>query len=189
LPLSPEATALLVAGLGGKNIVAVKVTEADYETSTVPFLQHAALAHLKIVQGWDPHLARALQDGPRYDAAHRQRCGVTSGPMSFAVYQYLHIFAAAAAGDWNEVTAAQNAVTRLFQSMQDDPAKFADLQRAKFIMGLGEPLIGTVSREQTDRVFAALDVIDRAEDRQRLARSLDLLGTGPYHAELAALCE
>lgn len=186
LPLSPEATAILVAGLGGENIVAVKVTEGDYDNSTLPFLQHPALKHLKIVQGWDPHLAQALQDGPRFDASNRQRCGVTSGPMSFAIYQYLHIFKAASEGDWDEVAAAQSAVTSLFQSMQDDPTKFADLQRAKCIMGLGEPLTGKVSSEQTARVFAALDALPRAEDQKRLARSLNLMGTGPYHSILAA---
>lgn len=185
LPLSPDATAMLVAGLGGKNIVAVKITEADYETSTLPFLEHPALKHLKIVQGWDPHLARALRDGSRFDTSNRQRCGVTSGPMSFAVFQYLHIFEAASAGDWGEVAAAQSAVTSLFQSMQDDPTKFADLQRAKCIMGLGEPLTGKVSSEQTARVFAALDALPREEDRRRLARSLNLMGDGPFHSVLA----
>jgi dihydrodipicolinate synthase/N-acetylneuraminate lyase len=186
LPLSAEATALLVAGPGGDKIVAVKVTEAVYETSTLKFLQHPALVHLKIVQGWDPHLAQALQDGPRLDARARQRCGVTSGPMSFAVYQYLHIFAAAATGNWTEVSLAQSAVTTLFQSMQDDPRKFADLQRAKCVMGLGEPLTGTVSPEQIARLFVALDSLPRPADEALLARSLDLLGSGPYHADLAS---
>jgi hypothetical protein len=73
--------------------------------------------------------------------------------MSFAVYQYLHILAAAARQDWNEVAAAQDAVTRLFQAMQDDPTKFADLQRAKFVMGLGHPLTGQVQPAQVERLF------------------------------------
>ena len=187
LPMTPDATARLTAGAGGNRIVAVKVTEAGYEQSTLRFLSDPRLAHLKIVQGWDPHLARALRDGPRFDARARQRCGVTSGPMSFAVFQYLHILQAADRGDWDEVAAAQAAVTSLFQSMQDDPTKFADLQRAKFMMGLGQPLMGEVTSDQTDRVFKALTEVPRAADRDRLARSLNLMEDGPFCDRLKAL--
>ncbi len=187
LPLTPAAAALLVDGEGGDHIVAVKVTEADYEQSTLRFLEHPALRHLKIVQGWDPHLARALRDGPKYDDWGRQRCGVTSGPMSLAVYQYLHILEAARQENWREVELAQQAVTTLFASMQDDPRKFADLQRAKYIMGLGHPLTGEVGQEQVDRVLVALRNLPRAEDRQRLAKSLDIMGDGPYHDLLVNL--
>jgi hypothetical protein len=71
--------------------------------------------------------------------------------------------------------------------MQDDPRKFADLQRAKFIMGLGQPLTGEVTSSQVERVLAALRTLPRTADRQRLARSLDLMGDGPLHEELATL--
>jgi dihydrodipicolinate synthase/N-acetylneuraminate lyase len=179
-PLSATAAAMLVHGDGGDHIVAAKITEADYEASTRRYLEHPDLEHLKIVEGWDPHLARALREGG-------QRCGVTSGPMSLAVFQYLHIFSAAAREDWDEVAAAQSAVTALFASMQDDPRKFADLQRAKFIMGLGQPLTSTVSAEQVARIFAALQSLPRQEDRARLARSLDLMGDGPFHERLAEI--
>ncbi len=184
LPLTPDAAALLIAGPGGERIVAIKVTEANYEPSTLRFLEEERLGYLKIVQGWDTHLARALRDGPRFDARGRQRCGVTSGPMSFAVFQYLHILAAAERGDWDEVTAAQAAVTRLFEAMQDDPTKFADLQRAKYIMGLGQPLTGTVTKEQFERVLTALESLPRAADRERLARSLNLMEDGPFAERL-----
>jgi dihydrodipicolinate synthase/N-acetylneuraminate lyase len=187
LPLTCEAAIQLVQGPGGDHIVAIKVTEADYEASTLRFLQEPRLAHLKIVQGWDPHLARALQDGPRHDGRGRQRCGVTSGPMSFAVHQYLHILAAAERSDWQEAAAAQEAVTALFASMQDDPRRFADLQRAKYMMGLGHPLTGEVRPEQTARVMAALTSVPRPADRRRLAQSLDLMGDGPFHHDLAKL--
>jgi hypothetical protein len=150
-------------------------------------LADSRLHHLKIVQGWDPFLVRALQDGPLQDDWQRQRCGVTSGPMSFAVYQYLHILTAADRGEFSEAAAAQTAVTALFQAMQDDPKKFADLQRAKFIMGLGQPLTGAVSEGQVERVFAALESLPRPADKQRLARSLDLMGDGPFHQRLSAL--
>jgi len=183
LPLTPAAAAMLLEGEGGDNIVAVKVTEADYESSTLEFLKHPALARLKIVQGWDPHIAAALRDGPRYDADGRQRCGVTSGPMSLAVHQYVHIFQAAGRQQWEEVEAAQSAVTQLFAAMQDDPTRFADLQRAKWMMGLGHPLTGEVTAEQTARVLQALQNVPRQADRQRLARSLGLMGDGPFHAE------
>ncbi|WP_417568166.1 hypothetical protein [Marinobacter sp.] len=36
-------------------IVAVEVTETDYDRSTARFLAHPAFSRLKIVQGWDPH--------------------------------------------------------------------------------------------------------------------------------------
>lgn len=186
LPMTPDVAALLVAGPGGERVVAIKVTEANYEASTLRFLHEARLSHLKIVQGWDPHLARALREGPKYDAQNRQRCGVTSGPMSFAVFQYLHILSAAQRGDWNEVVAAQAAVTSLFQAMQDDSMKFADLQRAKYIMGLGHPLTGEVQPAQIERVFAALVNLPRAADQDRLARSLNLMGDGPFRDRLGA---
>jgi dihydrodipicolinate synthase/N-acetylneuraminate lyase len=185
--MTPPAAVRLVEGAEGGSIVAIKVTEANYEQSTLRFLQESRLARLKIVQGWDPHLARALRDGPQYDAQGRQRCGVTSGPMSFAAFQYLHILAAAERGDWEEVTAAQSAVTALFAAMQDDPRKFADLQRAKFIMGLGQPLTGEVTPDQVQRVLTALESLPRAADCARLARSLDLMEDGPYHQRLAEM--
>jgi dihydrodipicolinate synthase/N-acetylneuraminate lyase len=184
VPLTPAAAGLLAAGPGGDHLVAIKVTEADYEQSTLRFLSEPRLGRLKIVQGWDPHLARALKDGPRHDAAGRQRCGVTSGPMSFAVHQYLHILAAAERGEWDEVSAAQQAVTSVFASMQEDPRRFADLQRAKFVMGLGHPLTGEVTDAQAQRVLAAVRELPRPEDRARIAQSLDLMGDGPYHHEL-----
>lgn len=68
VPMSPNVAAQLLAGDGGDRIVAIKVTEANYETSTLRFLEDERLARLKIVQGWDPHIARALRDGPKHDA-------------------------------------------------------------------------------------------------------------------------
>ena len=107
--------------------------------------------------------------------------------MSFAVFQYLHILAAAERGDWDEVSAAQAAVTRLFEAMQDDPMKFADLQRAKFLMGLGQPLTGTVSEEQYERVLKALADLPRASDRDRLARSVNLMEDGAFADRLRGM--
>jgi len=185
--MTPAAAVLLVTQCD--RVVAVKVTERSYDDSTLHFLQDPRLAPLKIVQGWDPHIARALQDGPRHDARGRQRCGVTSGPMSFAVYQYNHILAAAERGDWEEVAAAQVAVTALFAAMQDDPAKFADLQRAKYIMGLGHPLTGSITPRQFEPVLRALQELPRAADRRRLVQSLTLMDDGPFHYGLKAFVE
>jgi len=186
MPLSAEAAVQLVNGPGGDHIVAVKITEADFDTSTARFLAHPGLKHLKIVQGWDPHLARALREGPRQDPGGRQRAGITSGLMSLAVYQYLHILEAAEREDWGEVERAQQAATAVFQSMQDEPGAFADLQRAKYVMGLGHPLTGEVTDEQVERIFTALTRVERRADRRRLARSLDLMGDAPFHDRLAA---
>jgi len=187
LPLTPDAVAALMACPGGDHVVAVKVTETDYAASTERFLAHPALRRLKIVQGWDPHLQRALQDGPRFDTDGRQRAGITSGMMALAVYQYLHLLRAAAAEDWQEVGQAALAAERLFRSMQDDPGRFADLQRAKYIMGLGHPLMARVTEAQVHKVLDELENLPRATDRQRLARSLDLMGDGPFHPRLSAL--
>lgn len=187
VPLTPDTAAALVGGEGGDHIVAIKVTEADYDTSTAGFLAHPALARLKIVQGWDPHLVRALRDGPRYEAQGRQRAGITSGLMSLALYQYQHLLAAAQREDWDEAGSALEAASALFRAMQDDPAHFADLQRAKYVMGLGHPITGTVTTGQAERILTALETLPRDADRQRLARSLDLMGNGPYHERLRAL--
>jgi dihydrodipicolinate synthase/N-acetylneuraminate lyase len=187
LPLTCDAAALVLDGPGGDHVVAIKVTEVDYNASTRCFLNDTRLAHVKIVQGWDTHLAQALNDGPKYDVQGRQRCGVTSGPMSFAVHQYLHILRSAEQQDWTEVALAQEAVTALFVSMQDNPRRFADLQRAKFIMGLGHPVTAEVTLDQAERVLTALRSLPRQDDRARLARSLDLMNDGPFHAELARL--
>lgn len=178
VPLRPDAVAMILDEC--ESIVAIKVTESNYQQSTKKFLDDPRLGALKIVQGWDPFLANALQDDPI-------RCGVTSGPMSFAIFQYLHILNAAQNQEWSEVELAQCAVTQLFESMQDDPTKFADLQRAKFIMGLGHPILGEVTESQIERVFDALEKVERVEDRRRLAASLNLMGNGPFADRLQGL--
>lgn len=182
--LTPLAVTQICQSPGGERVVAIKVTEANYENSTARFLAADALAGKKIVQGWDTHLAKALREG---DLGDKNRCGVTSGPMSFAVYQYLHILDRAGAKDWEEVAHAQHAVNQVFASMQDDPMKFADLQRAKAIMGLGQPLTRELSGAQIDRVLDAVKDISRPADQDRLARSLDLLGISPYGDLLRSL--
>ena len=179
VPLRPNAVAEIQQRYASQ-LVAVKVTEADFDASTVQFLKDERLTKLKIVQGWDPFMADALQADPN-------RCGVTSGPMSLALFQYLHILDAADRKDWSEVQRAQKAVTLLFQSMQDDPRKFADLQRAKYVMGLGHPLLGEVSDPQVVRLFRALEGLEDPADRSRLAKSLNLMQDGPFASRLTDL--
>ncbi len=187
VPLPATATEKLFDLPGGDAIVAAKITEADYLKSTREYLLSPRLAKLKIVQGWDPHLAQALSEGPRSNIENKQRVGITSGPMSFAVYQYLYMLDAAQEHDWDELALSQKAVTALFQAMQDDPTKFADLQRAKFIMGLGLPLTASLETEKIERVLTALEELPRKSDQRRLAKSLDLMGDGPYHDRLMKL--
>lgn len=187
LPLTPETVAELVQRPGGDHIVAVKVTESDYETSTVGFLTHVELKNLKIVQGWDPFLSQALQDGPLFDKSARQRVGITSGMMSLAIYQYDYMLQQAQAENWSELARAQNAVTPLFSAMQDDPSHFADLQRAKYLMGLGQPILGSVTAEQVEALFDALKRVENRADRIRLSKSLDLMQDGPFHQRLLQL--
>jgi len=189
LPLTPEAAAPLIDAPGGDHIVSIKVTETDYSKSTALFLTHPALRHLKIVQGWDPHLEQALRDGSMHDEEGRQRVGITSGLMALAIYQYLHILQLARKCDWEKVRAVQLTTTALFEAMQDDPQHFADLQRAKYIMGLGHPLTDTVLDEQAERVLQILEDLPESEDRKRLARSLDLMSDGPYHKFFLRLIE
>ncbi len=183
-PLSADVSAALVDGTGGDHIVAIKVTETDYHASTVQFLKHPALKDLKIVQGWDPHISRALHEGPGYDAAGRQRVGITSGMMALAIHQYLHLMASAERQDWDELDNSIAAASRLFEAMQDDPQHFADLQRAKYVMGLGQPLTTTVTDDQAEAIIETIASLPRQADRRRLARSLDLMGAGPWHQRL-----
>lgn len=180
--MSPDVAADLVAGPGGDSIVAIKVTEANYENSTLRFLDDPRLAHLKIVQGWDPHLARALQDGPRHDLQRRQRCGFTSGAMSFAINEFVNIAAAAKKEDWSRVAEIQQTVSTVFAAMQDDPGKFADLQRAKFIMGMGHPITRDITEQQVERVFATLEKLPR--DGKSISWSLKMMSNCPYEARL-----
>lgn len=168
LALTADAISILLDSKFGENIVAIKITEADFENSTAKILADPRLARLKIVQGWDPHLALALQTG-------KERCGVTSGAMSLAIFQYFHILEAAQQNNWQEVQRAQESVSKLFASMQSDPTKFANLQIAKHVMGLGHPILDTIKNSDVEKLKAALRSIENAEDRQRLEKSLNLM--------------
>jgi hypothetical protein len=99
----------------------------------------------------------------------------------------LEIVRASKAGDWARVAAIQQVVTTVFASMQDDPGKFADLQRAKVIMGLGQPITRDVTEEQIERVFTALAGLPKSDETIMLIKSLNLMQDGPYYARLNAL--
>ena len=104
--------------------------------------------------------------------------------MSFAITAYVEILQASKTGDWGKVASIQNDVTKVFASMQDDPGKFADLQRAKFIMGLGHPITREISQDQIERVFAALETLPKSAGKACLAESLKIMSNCPYEARL-----
>ena len=104
--------------------------------------------------------------------------------MSFASVSYYSILRAANSGDWDFVQRTQAVVSHVFAAMQDDPGKFADLQRAKVMMGLGQPITREVTSEQIERVFAALDELPATGQKWTLLASLRLLPDGPYDERL-----
>ena len=183
--MTTDAAAALIAGPGGKQIVAIKVTEANYATSTLRFLSDTRLKHLKIVQGWDPHLARRCCEGPSSTPADDSDAASRAGRCRSRFINTCTSWRRPSEASGTKLPCA-SCRDGLFQAMQDDPAKFADLQRAKFMMGLGHPLTGTVAPEQFDPVLKALPRSAATADRDRLARSLNLMEDGPFQPGLAA---
>ena len=188
--MTPDAAAHARRRAGGERIVAIKVTEADYDASTLRFLQDPRLAQLKIVQGWDPHLARALRDGPEHDAQGRQRCGVTSGPMSFAVFQYLHILAAAERGDWDEVAAAQAAVTSSVRSRCRTTRRSSPTcsgPSSSWAWAIRSPAASVPS--SSSRVLTRARHAAARRRPPPAGPQPDLMDDGPFHHGLVSLCE
>ena len=73
----------------------------------------------------------------------------------------------------------------MMRSMQDDPTKIADLQRAKFVMGLGHPINRKIEPAQAKRILTALAALPRKQDQKRIIKGLNLLGDCIYANELA----
>ena len=96
---------------------------------------------------------------------------------------------AAADGEWEKVQRTQAVVSHVFAAMQDDPKKFADLQRAKVIMGLGHPITREVTAQQVERVFQSLDELPASYEKFLLVASLLLMHDGPYHSRLQKICD
>jgi len=75
----------------------------------------------------------------------------------------------------------------MMRALQDDPTKIADLQRAKWAMGLGHPLLKKNEKKNSDRLIVAIEGQKNAGDRKRLAKSVNMMGDGPYADRLSKL--
>jgi dihydrodipicolinate synthase/N-acetylneuraminate lyase len=186
-PLTVNTARLILQKLGKKHahyVVAVKITEADFENSTMTYLHEPAFRHKKIVQGWDEHYARAMQVGHMADGSFH--CGATSGAAACMVKAYRAMYQRALQHDWVGLTRIQKAVTAVFLSMQGkDKNKFPDLQIAKMVMGLGQPLTEERTMAEGERVVATVEQLaqqtDTREGAQLIAASLLLMNrTDPW---------
>ena len=89
--------------------------------------------------------------------------------------------------NWKEVTRIQASVTAMMGALQDDPTKIADLARAKWAMGLGHPINRKNEKKNSDRLIVAIEGQKNTADRKRLAKSVNLMGDGPYADRLSKL--
>ena len=184
-PFRASAARSLLERLGpqdSKIVVAVKITESDFEASTRAYLDEPAFAKKKIVQGWDAFYAEALKAGERPDGSNR--CGATSGAAACMVFAFREMHRFAVSRDWDSVAQLQKAVSEVFWSMQgSDKTKFPDLQIAKWVMGLGHPLTETRSVSQAEPMVFALESIIRNPEIRTGARlildSLLIMGDAP----------
>jgi dihydrodipicolinate synthase/N-acetylneuraminate lyase len=197
-PLTATAARLLLERLGRKHsswVVAIKITEADFESTTLTFLKDPAFSHKKIVQGWDAHYSRALQAGHRADGSFH--CGATSGAAACMVKAFRGMYQKALMKDWTGLVRIQKAVTAAFLSMQgDDKSKFPDLQIAKMVMGLGQPLTEERTMEQGEKLVTKIEELfqdpETNEGTRLIAESLLLMGkselwTSPFYERLIKL--
>ena len=137
-------------------MVAVKITEPEFESSTQKYLHESAFNNKKIVQGWDAFYARALKEGKRPDGTNH--CGATSGAAALMVYAYKAMYEATLSSDWKKLADVQEVVSQVFLSMQgEDKTKFPDLQIAKWVMGLGHPLTETRSKKNAEILLNVLE--------------------------------
>jgi dihydrodipicolinate synthase/N-acetylneuraminate lyase len=197
-PLTVEAARLILQKLGKKHaqyVVAVKITEADFENSTMAYLREPAFRHKKIVQGWDEHYGRAMQVGHMADGSYH--CGATSGAAACMVKAYRAMYQRALQHDWAGLARIQKAVTAAFLSMQgEDKSIFPDLQIAKMVMGLGQPLTEERAMADGDRLVTTVEQLalqaDTHEGAQLIAASLLLMdrtepGISPFYERLHRL--
>ncbi len=186
-PLTVDVGRLLLQKLGKKHshyLVAVKITEADFDNSTMAYLREPAFRHRKIVQGWDEHYARAMQVGHMADGSFH--CGATSGAAACMVKAYRAMYQRTLQHDWAGLARIQKAVSGVFLSMQgEDTSKFPDLQIAKMVMGLGQPLTEERTMADGDRLVRTVEQLahhtDTREGAQLIAASLLLMNrTEPW---------
>lgn len=181
-PLRASSAALLIKQLGkeaSKFLVAIKITESDFETSTQQYLDHPSMEGKKIVQGWDAFYTRALQAGSRPDGTNR--CGATSGAAACMVKAFHAMHVAALKKDWDTVKNIQKVVSAVFMSMQGpDKSKFPDLQIAKRVMGLGHPLIEDRTLDEVEKLVCTVENLASHPETQKaavlVAKSLLIMG-------------
>jgi len=156
-PLTPGAAAILLKMLGekAKQVVAIKITEPNFETSTQLFLENEAFANKKIVQGWDAFYSKAMQAGKRADGLNQ--CGATSGAAACMVHAFKAMYELTTSENWADLQVLQSVVSEVFHSMQgEDKNVFPDLQTAKWVMGLGQPLTESRGEENAKTLLAKL---------------------------------
>ncbi len=199
-PLTVHAAGLLLQKLGRKRspyVVGIKITEPDFATSTLAFLHDPAFNQKKIVQGWDEHYSRALRAGHKADGSFH--CGATSGAAACMVKAFRRMYQKALVQDWNGLARVQKAVTAAFLSMQgSDKTVFPDLQIAKMVMGLGQPLTEERTLDQGEILVRKIEELSQdAETRegaQMIAASLLIMGktekwTSPFYDRLNSIVE
>jgi dihydrodipicolinate synthase/N-acetylneuraminate lyase len=186
-PLTAESVVILNKMLGKEGsqyLVAIKITESDFESSTIKFLNCNELQNKKIVQGWDSFYKRALQAGLLMGG--RNRCGATSSAAACMVKAFNQMYIQSLAKNWEEVEKIQNVVTTVFLSMQgEDKTKFPDLQIAKKVMGLGDPLTEERTIEEAENLIKTIERLANNPDTEYgavlVAQSLLLMGKDtPY---------
>jgi dihydrodipicolinate synthase/N-acetylneuraminate lyase len=199
-PLTVSAARLLLQKLGRKRnpyIVAVKITEPDFDSSTLAFLHDPVFNQKKIVQGWDEHFSRALRAGHKADGSFH--CGATSGAAACMVRAFRSMYQKALVQDWTGLARIQKAVSAAFLAMQgEDKSVFPDLQIAKMVMGLGQPLTEDRTLTQggflVSRIEELAQEADTREGAQMIAASLLIMGksekwTSPFYDRLHAVAE
>jgi dihydrodipicolinate synthase/N-acetylneuraminate lyase len=187
-PLRIGAANILLDLLGkdlAKKVVAIKITEPDFEQSTLSYLKESNFKFKKIVQGWDSFYARAMKEGLWPNGS--QHCGVTSGAAACMVFAYKAMYNAVEKQDWRELSKIQEVVSLVFFSMQDaDKTKFPDLQIAKWVMGLGHPLTEERSEKHAERLLKTLNNIYNKFEPKYLNMIIDSLllidGTSSYYS-------
>jgi hypothetical protein len=107
--------------------------------------------------------------------------------MAYCQYQFKHMLNQCDNKNWEAVTGHQASVSKMMACLQDDPKAIADLQRAKWAMGLGHPVNSAVDPKKAVKLIEAIEGIKDNGDRQRLAKSVNMMGCGPYAARLAKL--
>jgi len=107
--------------------------------------------------------------------------------MAYCQHQYKYMLDHCDEKNWEEVKRTQRSVTAMWDALSDDPTKVPDLQRAKCAMGLGHVINREIKKDDAERLIVAIEGQENAGDRERLAKSVNLMGEGPYADRLSKL--